>query len=74
MREKLLKWLGVSDHEGRIKDLERHFVVKRDEQGKPTKTLADVPLADRKELEPNRAGLSWQQRKAMLEFQERKLS
>jgi len=53
--------------ENRIKDLERHFVTKRDAHGAPTETLADVPVEKRKELRSSLRGLSWPQKKAILE-------
>jgi hypothetical protein len=67
LRNLILRWLGLSDHEGRLKDVERHFVTKRDREGAPLETLADVPLEKRKELKPRMAGMSWTQRKAYLE-------
>ena len=68
LRNLILRWLGLEDHEGRLKDLERHFVTKRDREGAPVETLADVSLEKRKELKaPRQAGLSWPQRKAYLE-------
>lgn len=51
----------------RILDLERHFVTKRDAHGAPTETLADVPVEKRKDLRPSLRGLSWPQKKAILE-------
>lgn len=66
-RKLLLGWLGIADHEGRLKDVERHFVTKRDREGAPLETLADVPLAKRQEIKPRMAGMSWTQRKAYLE-------
>ena len=65
MRKLLMKWLGIADHEGRLKDLERHFVTKRAPDGQPTETLADVPLKDRKD--PHMRGLSVQQLRHRLE-------
>jgi hypothetical protein len=69
LRNLILRWLGLADHEGRLKDVERHFVTKRDREGLPVETLADVPLEKRKEKEmkPRMAGMSWAQRKAYLE-------
>lgn len=52
--------------EARIKDLERHFVTKRDETGKVIETLADVPIEKRSPTRTLR-GLSWPQRRALLE-------
>jgi hypothetical protein len=69
LRNLILGWLGltetVQDLDGRLKDVERHFVTKRDTAGMPTETLADVPLNQRKDFKPR--GLTWQQRKAYLE-------
>jgi hypothetical protein len=67
-----MKWpfctrANYEELDARIKDLERHFVTKRDESGKAIETLADVPLEERKEREHKLRGLSWPQRKAMLE-------
>jgi hypothetical protein len=68
LRQLILKWLGLADYEARMKDVERHFVTKRDTQGTPTETLADVPVKDREKLRaPRTAGMSWQQRRATLE-------
>lgn len=50
----------------RIKDLERHFVTKRDDEGKVIETLADVPVEKRNNNRPLR-GMSWPQRRAVLE-------
>jgi hypothetical protein len=52
----------------RLSDIERHFVTKRDESGKPVETLADVPISKREELRkrPMR-GMSWPQRREWLE-------
>ena len=53
----------------RLKDLERHFVTRRNEKGEVTETLADVPLAERRAREaakPHRV-VSWPQRRAWLE-------
>lgn len=67
VRKLLIRWL-LHDVDLRLKDIERHFVVKRDELGKPVQTLADVPVKDRKELlKPSLAGMSWPQRRAILE-------
>jgi len=67
LRQLILRWLGLATVEGRLKDVERHFVTKRDKEGLPIETLADVPLEKRKEIKPRMAGLSWQQRRAYLE-------
>jgi hypothetical protein len=61
----LLRWF-FPDVDARLKDLERHFITKRDQQGLPTETLADVPVADRVKLKKPR-GLSWEQRRTWLE-------
>jgi hypothetical protein len=68
LRNFLLRFLGLSDHEERLKDVERHFVTKRDQQGVPTETLADVPVDKRDKLRgPRQAGLTPHQRRAYLE-------
>ena len=67
LRNWILNFLGLADHDGRLKDVERHFVTKRDDKGNPTETLADVPLADRKSRETKLRGATWAQRKAFLE-------
>lgn len=51
----------------RILDIERHFVTKRDATGVPTQTLADVPLAERKIHAVTQRGMTWPQRKNLLE-------
>ena len=38
-----VRWL-LADVEARILDLEKHFVTKRNAEGAPIETLADVPL------------------------------
>jgi hypothetical protein len=53
--------------ESRVKDVERHFVTKRDSDGKPTETLADVPLEKRHELKSPMKGMNWTQRRQWLE-------
>jgi hypothetical protein len=68
LRKLILKWLGFEDVEKRLHDLERHFVTKYDKEGNIAETLADVPIEKRKELKaPRQAGLSWPQRRAVLE-------
>jgi hypothetical protein len=68
LRNLILTWLELDTHAERIKDVERHFVTKRDKLGATTETLADVPLKDRDKLRgPRQAGLSWSQRRAYLE-------
>lgn len=57
----------LAELEKRIFDLERHFVTKRDAHGTPTETLADVPVEKRKDLKQSLRGLSWPQKKAILE-------
>jgi hypothetical protein len=65
LKRLILRWLGV---EQRLLDLERHFVTKYDREGAIAETLADVPVEKRKELKtPKQKGLSWQQRRAVLE-------
>jgi hypothetical protein len=67
LKNKLIAWL-LADHDARLKDIERHFVTKRDREGAPIETLAVVPIDKRKELKPPRqAGMSWHQRRAFLE-------
>lgn len=68
MKSLILRWLGLHEVEGRLKDVERHFVTKRDADGKATETLADVPFSDRKKREARTAGMSWGQRRAWLEM------
>lgn len=67
LKKKIRVWLELDDHQARLVDIETHFVTQRDDKGRPTQTLADVPVADRKHLKPNLAGATWQQRKAWLE-------
>lgn len=67
MKTLLKKWLGFPELEARVLDLERHFVTKRNEQGQAIETLADVPLKDRSERKLRMGGMSWQQRKQVLE-------
>lgn len=59
----------IADLEGRVADLERHFVTKRNAEGGVIETLADVPLAKR---EPKRKvsskGMTWQQKRNLLEL------
>ena len=60
----------LADIEGRLKDLERHFVTKRDSGGVPIETLADVPLEERKKRKkrvPELRAMSMQQRLQWLE-------
>lgn len=71
---KFIFWLlGVPDLSERILDLERHFVTKRDAEGKAVETLADVPYAKRKEIKQKTSGMNWPQRRAMLEAKEAKI-
>jgi hypothetical protein len=68
LRKLILGWLGIADHGERLKDVERHFVTKRDAEGAPIETLADVPVDKRDDLrKPRTAGMSWKQRRAYLE-------
>ena len=67
LKSKLRKWLGFDDLEARIKDLERHFVTKRNADGGVVETLADVPLHERKERQSNMRGMNLEQRKRWLE-------
>jgi hypothetical protein len=66
IRRFLLRCLGLQDYDARIRDLEKHFVTKRDGQGKPVETLADVPINERSKLKQP-TGMTWSQRKAWLE-------
>lgn len=67
IRKLLMQWL-LHDVDLRLKDIERHFVTKRDGTGKPLETLADVPMEKRKEIvKPSLAGMSWPQRRNILE-------
>lgn len=66
IKKLILRWLGLADHEGRLKDVERHFVTKRGTQGEALETLADVPLAERN-FKPRMKGLTQMQRKTLLE-------
>ena len=61
----LLRWF-LPEVDARLKDLERHFITKRDEAGMPVQTLADVPVEERVKLKKPR-GLSWEQRRTWLE-------
>lgn len=64
-----VRWL-LADVEARILDLEKHFVTKRNAEGAPIETLADVPLQDRAERRRRTQGMSWAQRRAYLEATE----
>lgn len=66
LRKLLRDWL-LADLEGRMKDVERHFVTKRDSSGGITETLADVPLQARKDKQIKLRGLSPLQKRAYLE-------
>jgi hypothetical protein len=58
----------IAELEARLVDLERHFVTKRSESGEVVETLADVPVHKRsKEKQLSTRGMSWAQRKAILE-------
>jgi hypothetical protein len=65
--------ITVAALETRLRDVERQFAVEYDDAGKVVKTLADVPPTERanvKVLKRPRnpmAGLSWPQRRALLE-------
>jgi hypothetical protein len=65
--------LAIDALEQRLRDVERQFAVEYDDAGKVVKTLADVPPTERanvKVLKRPRnpmAGLSWPQRRALLE-------
>lgn len=63
-----LKLLGLDSHDWRIKDLERHFVTRRDpESGRPVETLADLSQEQRKERRTRLAGMTIDQRKRWME-------
>lgn len=60
----------LKEIEDRILSIERHFVTKRAADGSPTETLADIPPEKRKDLKQSLRGLSWPQRRAILEATE----
>lgn len=66
-RNLLLRFLSLETLEDRLTDLERHFVTKRNEKGEVIETLADVPIADRKERRKKLSGMSMKQRLRWLE-------
>jgi hypothetical protein len=53
----------VAEFEQRLHDIERHFVIKRDETGKVIETLAD---RQERKFKPKR--VTWQQTRAYLEL------
>ena len=58
----------LAEFEGRLLDVERHFVTKRDPDGRPAETLADVPFHQRKDYKtPRLRGASMHQRLQWLE-------
>jgi hypothetical protein len=66
--------LGKKDWDkldARIKDMERQFVTKRNDEGQIVETLADVPIEARKEradlVSRKQRGMTWTQRRAWLE-------
>lgn len=63
----LKKLLGITDLEAKVRDLERHFVTRRGDNGEVLETLADVPLEKRKERAAKPRGMSMAQRKAWAE-------
>ena len=67
--KKLWPWSKLEELEHRVFDIERHFVTRYDpKSGAPAETLADVPVDERKDrIKPRLAGLTWQQKKAILE-------
>lgn len=67
LRSKIRGWLGIDKLEARMLDIERHFVTRRDDQGQPVETLADVPIEQRKERQMKMRGMSMAQRQAWLE-------
>lgn len=67
LRNKLRAWLGIDKLEARMLDIERHFVTRRDDQGQPVETLADVPIEQRKERQTKMRGMSMDQRRRWLE-------
>ena len=66
LKDKLRAWLGVSELDGRLLTVERHFVTKRDDKGRALQTLDEVPLKERKDLKPPR-GMSWPQYRRYME-------
>jgi hypothetical protein len=60
----------VDNTHGRLLDVERHFVTKRDEKGNAVETLADVPLEQRKVRVFSPRGKSWHQIQTYLEATE----
>lgn len=67
LKAKLRSWLGWAEFDARLYDIERHFVTKRDAQGIPMETLADIPPDKRKERKIGLRGMSMEQRRAWLE-------
>jgi hypothetical protein len=67
IQQLILRWLGLEEVDVRIRDLERHFVTKRDAEGNVTETLADVPVENRKDLKHSPRGMSWAQQRRWLE-------
>lgn len=69
---KIWPWSKFKELEARIKDLEEHFVTKRDAHGNPTQTLADVPVEQRAEMRKKLStrGMSWPQKQKILEMTE----
>lgn len=61
------KLLGITELEAKVRDLERHFVTKRGDNGEVLETLADVPLEKRKERAAKPRGMSMAQRIAWAE-------
>lgn len=63
----------LAKYEARIRDLERQFATKYNDEGKVTETLADIPIENRANVKVLRrpknpmSGMSWPQRRAWLE-------
>ena len=60
-------------HDGVVRDLERQFATKYNDEGKVVETLADVPIENRANVKVLRrpknpmAGMTWPQRREFLE-------
>jgi len=69
---KIWPWSKFGELETRIKDLEEHFVIKRDAHGNPTQTLADIPVEQRSDMRKKLStrGMSWPQKQKILEMTE----
>lgn len=67
LRAQFRRWLGIDKLEMRVLDIERHFVTKRNAEGQPVETLADVPVEQRKLKSVSTRGMSMAQRIAWAE-------